>query len=121
MRFTAILVGLVAFLTIVVAILAAVGPSGALSIIYILFAALFATALINIVGGKTFRTGKPPSKVPSKKWLFVASLLNFLGGLSAFIVYWVTKDHLVAAKALMAFASLSLLLIIFAGGKIESR
>lgn len=120
MSFTAILLGLVAFLAIVVAILAALGPSGALSIIYILFAALFATALINIVRGKTYPTEKPPSKVPTQKWLFVASLLNVLGGLSAFIVYWVTKDHLVAARALMVFASLSLLLVILSGGKIES-
>lgn len=120
MRLTAILLGLVAFLAIVVANLAALGPSGALSIIYILFAALFATALVNIVRGKTYPTGKPPSKVPTKKWLFVASLLNVLGGLSAFVVYWVTKDHLVAATALMVCASLSLLSVILAGGKIES-
>lgn len=120
MRLTAILLGLVALLAIVVAILAALGPSGALSIIYILFAALFTTALINIVRGKTYPTGKSPSKVPTKKWLFVASLLNVLGGLSAFIVYWVTKDHFMGAKALMVFASLSLLLIILVGGKIES-
>ena len=121
MRFSAVLLGLVALLAIVVAILATLGPSGSLSIVYILFAALFATALINIVRGKTYPTGKPPSKVPTKKWLFVASLLNVLGGLSAFVVYWVTKDHLVAARALMVFLSLSLLLVILAGGKIESR
>ena len=120
MRFTAILLGLVAFLAIVVAILASLGPSGALSIIYILFAALFAAILIVNAKGKPDPTGNPPSKLPTKKWRVIISILNVLGGLIAFVTYWATKDHLVAARALMVFAGLSLLMVIWSGGKIES-
>ena len=120
MKITAALFAMVAFLVIVVGILAVIGPSAGLSIIYILFAALFSTALINIIRGKTYTT-ETSSKRPAKKWLFVIALINLLGGVVAFIVYWITKSHLAAVRALTIFASLSLLLFIFSGGRIESQ
>jgi archaellum biogenesis protein FlaJ (TadC family) len=121
MKITAALFVMVAFLVIVVGILAVIGPSAGLSIIYILFAALFATALINIIRGKTYITKTTSPKRPAKKWIFVIALINFLGGVVAFIVYWITKNHLAAVRTLTIFTSLSLLLFIFSGGRIESQ
>lgn len=118
MRFVVVIFYLVMFLVTVVGFLAVIGPSGMFSIAYLLFASVFALALINIIRGKTYAAKKPTPKIPSKKWLFLASLLNVLGGVAAFGVYWLVRDHLVSAKVLTAFASLSLLVLIISGGKI---
>lgn len=117
MRLVAVLFSLVIFLAAVVGFLAVIGPSGMFSIAYLLFASIFALALINIIRGRTYAKNPMP-KTPSKKLLFLASLLNVLGGTAAFGVYWLVKDHLISAKVLTAFASLSLLVVILTGGKI---
>jgi VIT1/CCC1 family predicted Fe2+/Mn2+ transporter len=55
------------------------------------------------------------------KWLFATALLCALGGVVAFIAYWLTKDHHASIKILSVFTSLALLLLIFSGGKVESK
>ena len=118
MRFIAVLFSLVIFLAAVVGFLAVIGPAGMFSIAYLLFASVFALALINIIRGKTYPAKKPAPKLPSKKWLFMVSLLNVLGGIAAFGVYWLVKDHLISARVLTVFATLSLLVLILSGGRI---
>ena len=121
MRFGLVLLSLVRFLAAVVGFLAVIGPSGMFSIAYLLFAFIFAIALINIIRGKTYQTDNKIPKHPSNKWLFAVSLLNVIGGIVAFGVYWLVRDHLVSAKVLTMIASLSLLVLILSGGKIAQH
>jgi hypothetical protein len=120
MRFTVVLFVLVAFISIVVGVLI-VAPIEAMSIAYVLYAFLFSIPLVNILRGKTYATSNNSAKLVSNRWIFAAALLCALGGVFAFVAYWLTKDHRASIKILTVFTSLALLLLIFAGGKIESQ
>ena len=117
-KFTVVFLSLAVFLAAVVGILAVIGPSGALSIIYLLFSVVFATGLFNLIKGKTYPAGTPLPKRPAKKWIFLATLLNSVGGVVAFSIYWLVRDHLVSATVLSVFVSLALLVLILSGSRI---
>lgn len=120
MRFTVALFVLVAIISIVVGVLI-IAPMEAMSIAYVVYAFVFSIALINIFRGKAYSTSHAPEKTVARKWLFAAALLCALGGVFAFAAYWLTKDHRASIRILTVFTSLALLLVIFAGGKIEAQ
>ena len=121
MRFTIVLFAAVLFLALVVGILAILGPSGWLSFGYLFPTAVFTQILITTIRNEP-NTDSPPSlKRPPKALMIVVSLINIAGGIVAFIAYWATKDHLSAARVLLVFASISLLVFQFSGGNIAQK
>jgi len=104
---------LAAFVALVVGIMSYIGPTGLLALGYLAFSALWGAILIAATKPES-KLDNPEVTSPAVALAILAATVGFVGGVYAFVEYWIMRQHAASLLTLMHYTMASAIIILVA-------